>query len=216
MVNVTVNGFIGRSRKIAILNRLKYDRTEIDLVYPIHHKHRNDDSSVSTDQIEEMDGLDVKQVVFSAYNEALEMISGTRILHGLEKFGISDLEELSQFIFDDSRKSSTVRHHFPETGNDTDDDFESDEDGGAIREAPDQIIDGISSFDDEETGSGTDEESWTSAKSDFAGIRIADNINPMLKQSYFKIKINEKNKYLHKQSACSLLSSKTTKLSSDR
>jgi hypothetical protein len=216
MVNFTVNGFIRRSRKLAILNRLKFDRTETDLVFPIHHKHRNDDSSVSMDQIEEIDELDVKQVVFSAYNEALEMISGTGILHGLEKFGISDLEELSQFIFDDLRKSSTVRHHFPETGNDTDNDFESDEDGGAIREAPDQIIDGISSFDDEETGSGIDEESWTSAKSDFAGIRIADNINPMLKQSYFKIKINEKNKYLHKQSACWLLSNKTTKLSSDR
>jgi predicted RNA binding protein with dsRBD fold (UPF0201 family) len=56
----------------------------------------------------------------------------------------------------------------------------------------------------------------TSTKSDFNGIRILDSINPMLKQSYFKIKLNEKIKYLHKQSAYWLLSNNITRLSSDR
>jgi hypothetical protein len=216
MMNFTANGFIRRSRKLAILNRLKYDQTESDLVFPLHHKHRNDDSSVSSDPIEEIGELDVKQVVLSAYNEAVEMIAETGILYGLEKFGILNLEELGRFIFDDLNKSSTVHHHFPETGNDADDDFESDEDGCTIQEDQDQSIDTISSSGDEESGSGIDEESWTSAKSDFGGIRIADNINPLLKESYFKIKINEKTKYLHKQSACWLLSNKTARLSSDR
>ena len=77
MMNFTANGFIRRSRKLAILNRLKYDQTESDLVFPLHHKHRNDDSSVSSDPIEEIGELDVKQVVLSAYNEAVEMIAET-------------------------------------------------------------------------------------------------------------------------------------------
>ena len=95
MANFTVIGFVWRSRKLAILNRLKYDRRGIDLVFPLHHKHRNDDSFVSSDPIEEIDGLDVKQVV---------LIAETRIMHGFEKFGIVNLEDLSRFIFDDLMK----------------------------------------------------------------------------------------------------------------
>jgi hypothetical protein len=55
-----------------------------------------------------------------------------------------------------------------------------------------------------------------STKSDFDRIRIVDRVNPALRQSYFKIKVNQNIKYLHKQSACWLLSKNITKLSSDR
>ena len=61
-----------------------------------------------------------------------------------------------------------------------------------------------------------DEDILNSTKSDFEGIRIVDTINPALRQSYFKIKLNGKIKFLHKQSACWLLSNNITKLSSDR
>ena len=61
-----------------------------------------------------------------------------------------------------------------------------------------------------------DEDILDSTKSDFNGIRIVDHINPTLRHSYFKIKINGNIKYLHKQSACWLLSTNNTKLSSDR
>ncbi|CAM4912299.1 unnamed protein product [Rotaria socialis] len=61
-----------------------------------------------------------------------------------------------------------------------------------------------------------EEDVLTSTKSEFNGIRVFDDIDPNLKQSYFKIKLNDKIKYLHKQSACWLLSNKITKLSSDR
>ena len=104
MLNFIVNIFIQRSRKLAILTRPEYDRAEMDLVFPLHHKPINHDWFVSSDQIEEIDGLDVKQVVSTAYNEAGEMIAGTRILHGLEKFGIHTLKHLSRFILDDSMK----------------------------------------------------------------------------------------------------------------
>lgn len=59
---------------------------------------------MSSDQIEEIDGLDVKQVVSTACNEAGEMIAETIILHGLEKFRIPNLDDLSRIIFDDSMK----------------------------------------------------------------------------------------------------------------
>ena len=55
-----------------------------------------------------------------------------------------------------------------------------------------------------------------STKSTFEGIKIRERINLSLEHSYFEIKLNDKMKYLHKQSACWLLSSSTTTLSNDR
>jgi hypothetical protein len=61
-----------------------------------------------------------------------------------------------------------------------------------------------------------DDDVLDSTKSDFNGIRIVNHINSAPRHSYFKIKINRNIMYLHKQSACWLLSSNNTKLSSDR
>ncbi|CAF1479136.1 unnamed protein product [Didymodactylos carnosus] len=50
----------------------------------------------------------------------------------------------------------------------------------------------------------------------FPGIRLLETINPTLGDSYFDIKINDEHKFLHKQTACWLLTDKNTRLSSDR
>ncbi|CAF5110775.1 unnamed protein product, partial [Rotaria sp. Silwood1] len=92
---------------------------------------------------------------------------------------------------------------------------EENEDNDVINYAPDQLIDEIL-FDAQSDGvSDGDENILNSTKSDFNGIRIVDNINPAIRKSYFKVKINDNIKYLHKQSACWLQSSQITKLSSD-
>lgn len=95
MVNFIGSCFIRRSGKLSILNRLKYDRTETDLVFPMLHMHRNDHSFVASYQLEGIGGLDMKQML---------LIADTGILHGLEKFGILNLEELNRFILNISIK----------------------------------------------------------------------------------------------------------------
>jgi hypothetical protein len=55
----------------------------------------------------------------------------------------------------------------------------------------------------------------TSSKTNFPGIKISDKILSHLKDSYFKIKINENWRYLHKQSACWLLADTSGRLSTD-
>ncbi|CAF2152320.1 unnamed protein product, partial [Rotaria magnacalcarata] len=82
--------------------------------------------------------------------------------------------------------------------------------------ASDQLIDEIPFDPQNENVSDDDESILNSTKSDFNGMRIVDNINPALRQSYFKVKINNNIKYLHKQSACWLQSNQMKKLSSDR
>ncbi|CAF2052666.1 unnamed protein product, partial [Rotaria magnacalcarata] len=82
--------------------------------------------------------------------------------------------------------------------------------------ASDQLIDEIPFDPQNENVSDDDESILNSTKSDFNGMTIVDNINPALRQSYFKVKINNNIKYLHKQSACWLQSNQMKKLSSDR
>ncbi|CAF1173996.1 unnamed protein product [Rotaria sp. Silwood1] len=94
------------------------------------------------------------------------------------------------------------------------DDDEDDEDENANSDGEDELYDELLNFKNDYYND--EEEILNSTRSSFEEIKIVDNINPMLENSYFKIKINDKNKYLHKQSACWLLSSKSTRLSSDR
>ncbi|CAF4993234.1 unnamed protein product, partial [Rotaria sp. Silwood1] len=102
---------------------------------------------------------------------------------------------------------------------DNNEELESDDDGvdedeNASSDDEDELYDELLNFENDDYNE--QEEILNSTRSSFDGIKIVDNINPTLKHSYFKIKINDKIKYLHKQSACWLLSNKSTRLSSDR
>lgn len=46
-------------------------------------------------------------------------------------------------------------------------------------------------------------------------MSIFDTINPVLKNWYFQIQIDNKIKFMHKQTACSLLTDKVSRLSAD-
>ena len=224
MVNFTVNDFIRRARKLSILNRLKHDRVEENLSFPIHHKHRHDDSLLCSAQIDEVDTLDVQQLISDAYEQALDIVRDSDMLDGLNQCGIITLEDLSEFIFNDLSRSSKMFNRASRARNNEKEDSESDvdsesddehEDSDSADHEQDDMSDEISP-DDVGSDDDENEEAWTSTKSEFRGIKIVNNINPALTQSYFKIKINDKTKYLHKQSACWLLSTKASKLSSDR
>ena len=53
-------------------------------------------------------------------------------------------------------------------------------------------------------------------KSNFHGMRVFDNIPTALSNSYFTIAIDGRRKYVHKQTACWLLTDTKAHLSSDR
>ena len=80
---------------------------------------------------------------------------------------------------------------------------------------PDQVIRELS-HDYEISENYEDQDSSTLTKSKSDSIKIVDAINPMLKESCFKIKANERAKSPHQQSASYRLSKNATKLSSDR
>lgn len=50
----------------------------------------------------------------------------------------------------------------------------------------------------------------------FQTKRVCDDVPPHLLKSYFRISINDKDKYIHKSTACWVLTDQNQKLSSDR
>jgi hypothetical protein len=53
-------------------------------------------------------------------------------------------------------------------------------------------------------------------KSQFHGMIIFDTISPSLSNSYFRVEIDGNQKYIHKQTACWLLTDEKASLSADR
>ncbi|CAF4633583.1 unnamed protein product [Rotaria magnacalcarata] len=197
VVNFTVKDFIRRSQKLSILNQFRYNQLEKDLSFPIHHKHKREHLLPSSHQLDEIDTLDVQQLISIAYDQALHLVKHSKLLDTLNEHKINCLNGL---------KNNTSE----EFGLD-----EENDDNDVVNYAPDRLIDEIP-FDPQNDNVSDDESILNSTKSDFNGIRIVDNINPTLRQSYFKVKINNNIKYLHKQSACWLQSNHIAKLSSDR
>ncbi|CAF3915067.1 unnamed protein product [Rotaria magnacalcarata] len=219
MVNFTVKDFIRRSQKLSILNQLKYDQSGKDLSFPIHHKHKREHSLTSSHQLDEIDTLDIEQLILNAYNQAIHLIKHSKMLHLLNQHKINCLNDLSTYIFNILNKNSRMINYSFRTENITDEEFgldEDNDDNDVVNYAIDQPIDEILFDFQHDVVSDDDYDILNSTKSDFNGIRVVDNINPALRQSYFKVKINDNIKYIHKQSACWLQSNQITKLSSDR
>ena len=53
-------------------------------------------------------------------------------------------------------------------------------------------------------------------KSEFSGMRIVDEISPSLAKSYFCVDMDDKKRYIDKQTACWLLTEAKADLSADR
>ncbi|CAM4838500.1 unnamed protein product [Rotaria magnacalcarata] len=56
----------------------------------------------------------------------------------------------------------------------------------------------------------------TTTKQEFSGVKVFNTGQPHIEHSYFKAKINDDIKYMHKQIACWLLTGEKSKMSTDR
>ena len=218
MVNFSVKSFIRRSQKLSVLNELKHNQLEENLRFPVHHKHKRENLVKLSHQPDDIDISDIEQIISEAYDQAIDMMKDSTVLNELSECNIESFNDLSQFTFEEMNRRSRMTNLSSQTWNDLTEEPESDEDDDddSIEDHTiDQTTDEDSS--DNQSDDSSDEEAvLNSTKSTFEGIRIRDHINPSLENSYFKIKLNDKSKYLHKQSACWLLSNNITKLSSDR
>jgi len=191
VVNFTVKDFIRRSQKLSILNQIRYNQLENDVSFPIHHKHKREHPLPSSHQLDEIDKLDIQQLISNANDQALHLVKHSKILDTLNEYKINCLNDLSNYIFNVLNKNSRMINYSFRTENNTTEEFgldEENDDNNVTNYAPDQLIDEILFDPQNDAISDDDENILNSTKSDFNGIRIVDNINPALKQSYFKVK----------------------------
>ena len=219
MVNFTVRNFIRRSQKLSVLNELKHNQLQENLCFPIHHKHKRENLVKLSHQPDDIDISDIEQLISEAYDQAMDMVKHSTLVNEFIRCNISSFDDLSKFTLDEMNKRSRMTNLSSQTSNGLTEEPESDEHDDDDDSIGDQRLDRTTdedSSDPENDDSSDDEAVLTSQKSNFDEIKIRDHINPSLAHSYFKIKLNDKVKYLHKQSACWLLSNNITKLSSDR
>ena len=234
IINFSVHDFLRRSKRLSILNEIKcqqlHDETTNSLIFPVHHKHRKTRGASTMLKQNDIDQLDVENIIIDAYNKAVLMLDGLDVLNSLKRRGLLDINSLSEFfsrhwnsnsrIHDNSSKPLSKDSNMFETDDDDDEEEEDDDD-----DESDEAEDINENSDDEELNSPfnttseeeeDDKEQIKSIKTDFSGIKLIDTIKPHLRKSYFEVQVNSETKYLHKQSACWLLTDNHSRLSNDR
>ncbi|CAF1614234.1 unnamed protein product [Rotaria sp. Silwood1] len=151
----------------------------------------------------------------TAFNRAKELDSNLNILPSLKKCNACELNGLSKNIFD-SIKFNINSDTYSATDADSSSDSESDYHDETMES--NEFNSDLINVDEEDKDAATTQsvdESKTE-KINFTGMRIFDSINPAMKNSYFQVQINNKTKFIHKQTACWLLTDKASRLSADR
>ncbi|CAF4370405.1 unnamed protein product [Rotaria sp. Silwood2] len=230
IVNFTVHDFLRRAQRLSLLNDIKFkhlnDRSVNNLVFPVHYKHRHDHQSLATQSQREVDLIDVEQIITEAYHEAIDMLSGLEILNLLNDKNVLGLKPLSEYVFKQLNSNSKMYDYSSqlshmddgefEIDDDDDDDDDNDEDNRTAADL--NINDGFSSNDDYDD---EDEQDDTrnlinTTKEEFSGMKVLNTVQSHIENSYFKVKINDDTKYMHKQTACWLLTGEKSKISNDR
>ena len=214
MTNFTVLDFLRRSQKISLLNDIKCDQlSEEDnkerLSFPAHYKHKQDSQLSSLQHLDYIDKLDIEKIISDAFDQAIEITERLEISNLLLEHNLFDLNSLSKYVFQQMKSNSKMFNHSAQA-------MDSGSDESSLDEDESERIDenNLSSKDDqsdeeirlaEEEDDDDDDDAIETIKTNFNGIKIHDHIQPSMNDSYFKVDINGHRKFIHKQSACWLL-----------
>ena len=218
VVNFTTDQFLKRASKLSVLtdleNRSDSDHLQCSLQFPKHHKRRRKNDIKKTvsagSSLDQLTNDNIEQAVSRAFNDAFDLLSGLGItaslrkrkmhtMHAVNSFARSQFEKkFKKVSYDDSQSYSS-----DDESNDADDSYEDHQSASSV-----------------DSSSETDTEHLpclsTDGKSQFTGMRVFDAIRPSLSKSYFIVDIDKKQRYIHKQTACWLLTDAKANLSADR
>ncbi|CAF3430798.1 unnamed protein product [Rotaria socialis] len=94
----------------------------------LHHKHKQDDPLIYTDRLDEISTLNVEQIILGTYNQAINIVKHSKMLHILNQNNIVNLKDLSDFVFDCLKRSSKMYGYSSQTTIDNNEELESDDD----------------------------------------------------------------------------------------
>ncbi|CAF3407520.1 unnamed protein product [Rotaria socialis] len=189
-INFTVKDFLRRSQQLSKLNQLKYGQLNKSISFPVHHKHKQEYSSTSSNQLDDIDTLDIEHIILATYDQAIDVVKHSKMYYQLNEHNINNLSDLSKCIFDTLNKNSRMINYSSPASHNTADEFgldEENDDNDDMYSTQHQSVDeGLLDYPNDPTSD--DEDMLSTEKSHFNGIRLVDHINPALRQSYFKMK----------------------------
>ncbi|CAF5000879.1 unnamed protein product, partial [Rotaria magnacalcarata] len=202
IVNFTVHDFLRCAQRLSLLNDIKckqlHNGSADKIVFPSHYKHRVERQSSFTHSQLEIDEIDIEQVITDAYHHAVGMLEGLDIFNLLEKKHVLELKPLNDEVFESDDDND---------GDDTTNDLSMNEDND------DSSINNDYTDEDEQNNT---QDLINTTKKDFSGVKVVDQVEPHIEHTYFKAKLNHDTKFLHKQTACWLLTEEKSTLSNDR
>ncbi|CAF2234734.1 unnamed protein product [Rotaria magnacalcarata] len=220
ITNFSVYEFMDKIEKISILNKINSTEessvTTCSIKFPIHHKNRRDESSTATNtqNLTPITITDMEKIIIKTYQKAQIIMNELRLTETLKKNGLDDCKKLSSFVFKELNERSIVDYSFVD-----DDDIEesSDDEADDNNDNTSQSLD----TDDESNENVLDNDDLdihhiVTSKETFQGMKIYEQIDPSKKNHYFSIFINNKQKFIHKQTAARLLTKSENTLSSSR
>jgi hypothetical protein len=205
--------------KISMLNQIKSteesNNNEYSLKFPRHHKYRRDESNVSatTQNVSAVTIQDIEKIIIKAYEKAESIMNNFQLTEILKQSNLNDISKLSSFVFHELNKRSTVDHSVI-NNHDAYDSLDDDDEDYATNQSHD--IDLVEYSEDSSDEHEEEECNLETTKQTFHGMKIYEKINSTKLNNYFKILINNKHYYMHKQTAARLLTINKNRLSSDR
>ena len=224
--NFSVKSFLKRCEKISIINSIKGRGGQIgdyQFYFPQHHKNQKETCDYSIDRINELNltQIDIESIVKNAFEEAQTYVSMVNLTEFLTTKNINTLSSLSTFTRKILNRSSSKIVDYTIDNNSSDEDSDEEnlynlDDISGISNDEDQFSSNSADEDeeDEENVIVTNVPQATQKK--FNGCRIYDKINPQQSMKYFRICVGSSYKFIHKQTACWLLTTDKQRLSSDR
>jgi hypothetical protein len=214
MTNFTIQQFLSKTRKISILNEIKcFEESNTDsnkIKFPTHHKqNQNNSSSSIPTNLDEITIDNIEKTIYDAYEYAKSVIEKLEMSALLIKYKVFELNDLCMNVRDDLHKRIYINDN--SILNDDDLEYDSDADEDIINSTTASDVNSERENEDSDTEAET-----KSTKDAYNGMRIYSSIDDKDKHKFFKIEINGKKKYMHKQTAIWYLTNKNNRLSSDR
>ncbi|CAF3344806.1 unnamed protein product [Rotaria sp. Silwood2] len=215
VVNFSVQEFLNRAQKLAVLHKIKseseFGSNGLTLHFPKHHK-QGKRLKTSTATVPDSYSLNIElieKVVSRAFTDATDLLSSFQIENNLDEKNITNMDQLGDSI-QNALRIRTNTMDFSELFEETKDEMS---DSGSNTDSEDQESD-RKEFETSNMDSDGIENDLQDGK--MPGMRVLDRVCPELAKTYFKVEIDDKTKFIHKQTACWFLTENKAWLSNDR
>ncbi|CAM2725179.1 unnamed protein product [Rotaria socialis] len=215
-VNFTVGQFLRRAGKLSVLQDIdrqnEHNLSECSLQFPKHHKRRHRKDMSINNRLDVSNNIltqnTIEKTIHHAFDDAYKMLSVLCIDVILVREYLNALDELSTYVQVQIENTSHTTDFSENWNGYSDDELDSKDD---VHDQYDVISE--SSSEDE-----ADEQTNNSGhkRSQFKGLRIFNEIPAAQSNSYFRINVDENEKYMHTQTASWLLTDNRPALSANQ